>query len=336
MKHRLKMSVLSAIWLLSGLWLFLAAAACGADTVRVAALKFGTVNWELDVIQHHGLDRNNRFNMETLELASKNATAVALQGGAADIIVTDWFWVSRQRAAGKNYVFVPYSMAVGKLMASPSAGIDSLSDLRGQKLGIAGGPADKSWLLLRAYSRKILGSDLRSQVEPVFVSPPLLNQLLLRGELPAAVNFWHYTARLEAAGMKPVIRIMDVLPELKINGRVPLLGWVFHEDWAAAYPDAAHGFLTASYAAKRILMESDAEWNRIRPLTKAESDTVFDALKSTYREGVPHAFGSIERQNSARLFSILAETSGTQLVGESKHLSDGTFWDEFSISDQFK
>ena len=38
---------------------------------------------------------------------------VALQGGAVDLIVTDWFWVSRQRNEGRLFSFVPHSMAAG-------------------------------------------------------------------------------------------------------------------------------------------------------------------------------------------------------------------------------
>ena len=49
------------------------------------------------------LDNKNNFDLEIVELASKNAAAVALQGGAVDMIVTDWFWVSRQRNEGRNF-----------------------------------------------------------------------------------------------------------------------------------------------------------------------------------------------------------------------------------------
>ena len=40
-----------------------------------------------------------------------------LQGGAVDLIVTDWFWVSRQRSEGRLFSFVPHSMAAGGLIA---------------------------------------------------------------------------------------------------------------------------------------------------------------------------------------------------------------------------
>ena len=69
-----------------------------AQTIKVGSLQYGSVNWELKLIQDIGLDEDNGFELEIVELASKNAAAVALQGGAVDLIITDWFWVSRQRS----------------------------------------------------------------------------------------------------------------------------------------------------------------------------------------------------------------------------------------------
>ncbi len=73
-----------------------------AGPLKLAVLKFGTVNWELDVIKTHKLDTAEGVQLEILLLASKNATAVALQADSADMIVTDWVWVTRQRSNGKR------------------------------------------------------------------------------------------------------------------------------------------------------------------------------------------------------------------------------------------
>ena len=75
-----------------------------AQTIKVGSLQYGSVNWELKLIKELKLDKKNNFNLEIIELASKNA-AVALQGGAVDLIVTDWFWVSRQRNEGRLFSF---------------------------------------------------------------------------------------------------------------------------------------------------------------------------------------------------------------------------------------
>ncbi len=301
------------------------------ERVRVGVLQFGTVNWELDVIRTHELAAHEGVSLKVVPLASKRAVSVALQGRAVDVIVSDWIWVSRQRAAGRLYTSVPYSLAIGAVYARPDSDIETFAQLRGKALGIAGGPLDKSWLLLRAYAHRELGRDLIDEVEPTFAAPPLLNQLLLRGDLPAALNFWHYAARLEAAGMSKVIAVTDVLPALGVQRPVPLLVWVFSDEFAASRRDRLIGFLRASYEAKRVLLESDAKWERLASIIKPGSEAALIALRDGYRAGIPRKFGAAEREAARRVFAILASEGGEALVGQSKTLSAGTFWDGFPI-----
>ena len=56
------------------------------ERIRVGTLQFGTVNWEMDVIQRNKLAEQENLNLEVVPLASKNAAAVALQGGAVDVL----------------------------------------------------------------------------------------------------------------------------------------------------------------------------------------------------------------------------------------------------------
>ena len=55
--------------------LAMSSAALGADSIKIGVLKFGTVNWELDALKHHGLDEANGVDVEVVGLASKNATS---------------------------------------------------------------------------------------------------------------------------------------------------------------------------------------------------------------------------------------------------------------------
>ena len=299
--------------------------------VRVGVLKYGTVNWEIDVIKHHQLDKKYQFELKVTPLASKNASAVALQSHAVDIILSDWLWVNRQRFDHRMYTMFPTSMVTGGLYVSPSSSIETLADLKGKKIGIAGGSVDKSWLLLQAYSQKKYGLDLKNETEPTFAVPPLLNRLMLRGDLDAAINFWHYGARLKAAGYKPIVTVPQMLTELGIEGKIPLLGWVFEQTWANEHPKAITRFLQASLDAKQLLFSSDKEWQRIRPLIKAENAAVFTLLKQDYRAGLLREFGSKEIAASQRVFEILAEQGGSALVGKATALSDGTFWQKNTL-----
>ena len=145
--------------------------------IRIGVLQYGTVSWELEVMKRMGFAEREGVRIEVVPLAQKDAANVALQGGAVDLIVNDWIWVARQRAEGRDFAFVPYSRAVGGIMVRPDANVHSLADLRGKRLGVAGGALDKSWLLLRAWSRKSVGEDAATFVKPDFGAPPLRHLL---------------------------------------------------------------------------------------------------------------------------------------------------------------
>jgi NitT/TauT family transport system substrate-binding protein len=300
--------------------------AADKPVIRVGVLKFGTVNWELDVIRHHRLDAAEGVEVEIVELAGNPATQVALQGGAVDMIVTDWLWVSRQRTQGADYTFIPYSTAVGKVMVPVGSPIASLGDLKGRKLGIAGSPLDKGWLMLRALMLQDYGFDPDTATERMFGAPPLLNEQIRSGSLDAVLNYWHFAARLQAAGLRPLIGIDEVTRKLGITTDVPIIGYVFSEQWAARQPKAVEGFARASIAAKKIMQDSDAEWQRLRPLTQAEGDATLLALRDGYRDGIPTAWGDAERADAAKVFAILAKIGGSELIGNADRLAPGTFW----------
>jgi NitT/TauT family transport system substrate-binding protein len=301
--------------------------AADLGTIRVGVLQFGTVNWELDVIRHHGLDEAQGFTLEVQPFASGQATNVALQGKAVDAIVDDWLWVSRQRSAGQDLVFaVPYSSAVGAVMVPADSGIEDLIGLKGKKLGIAGGPIDKSWLLLQALAAQRHDLDLTQAVEKVFGAPPLLQEKLITGELDAVLNYWHYAARLEAKGYRRLLSVAEAIRHLGGAGEVPQLGYVMWGTFADAHPELVEAFARASREAKRMLLESDQEWQRLRPIIKAEDEATLAALRSRYREGVPRSWGPDEWKRADVLYGILAEIGGEALVGDARQLAEGTFW----------
>ena len=117
-----------------------------------------------------------------------------------------------------------------------------------------------------------------------------------------------------------------MLTELGITNKVPLLGWVFDQEWAAKHNQKITGFLQASNEAKRLLLFCDEEWQRIRPLTKAENDEVFIALINEYRTRLLHKFGTEEMKASKQVFRILAQQGGRDLVGKATSLAEETFW----------
>lgn len=301
------------------------ARASSLPLVRVGALRFGTASWELSTIARHGLAAASGVKIETLEFASNEATRVALQARTVDVIVSDWLFASRQRAEGQPLAFLPFSTSVASLMVPAASPAASLRDLRGRRVGVSGGPLDKAWLLLVAEGRRH-GLDLQKEAEPVFGAPPLLAEKLARGEMDAALLYWNFAARLEAEGHRELLAMEAVETALGASGPVAMLGYVFDERWAAANRAAIDGFARASAAAKVILRDSDAEWEALRPLMRAESEAVFERLRDKFRAGIPRRSAGAEEADAARLYAVVAELGGPRLVGRAAALSPGTFW----------
>lgn len=301
-----------------------------AETVRLAMQKTGTLAWEVAVIRAHKLEEQADLAIDVRELAGPEAGKVALRGGSADVIVSDWLWVSRERSLGAKLTFYPYSSALGAVMVPAASPIHTLADLRGHKLGVAGGPVDKSWLLLRALTKRRHGIDLKSEATIAYGAPPLLMEKTISGEMDATLNYWNFCASLEAKGFRRLTGVEDLLPGLGAGGRTAMIGYVFDEAWAGANREAIARFVAVTRKAKEILATSDAEWERIAPLTGAPDAATLQAYRDRYRDGIPRRSIADEEADAQVLFRVLAEIGGSELVGPARELDPGTFYHSIS------
>ncbi len=295
------------------------------DRIRIAVQKTGTFAWELDVLKAYGIDRQAGITIETTELASTEAGKIALESGAVDLMLSDWLWVSRERALGGDMVFYPYSSALGAVMVPANSPITGIGSLTGKRLAIAGGPLDKSWMLLQALALRS-GIDLKTQAEVVYGAPPLLQQKASQGETDATLTFWNFCAELEAAGMRRAVAMDDVVKSLGATGPVAMVGYVFSDKWAAHNRSLLDRFFAATRQAKDILAQSPAEWRRLAPQIAASGAAGLDVYRQRYLVGIPRRPLSAEVADAKTLYAVLADIGGPSLVGPARELDPGTFY----------
>lgn len=318
----------------TGLKSLVAAAFVAASTVvalaedaklKIATQLAGTVNWEITTIKTNGLDKANGFAIEVMDVDAGPAAQIAMLAGEADVIVSDWLWVARQRAEGRDLVFIPYSRAVGALHVKADSPVTSLADLKGKTIGVAGGPVDKSWLILRAYAKQTLGMDLSTETSQTFGAPPLIFEAAMSGKVDGAVNFWHFGAKMEAGGMRSLITVVDAGKALGLDANTPLLGYVVSGKLAKERPALVNGLVKASRAAKDILARDDAAWEAIRPLMNAKTDKQFEALKAGFRAGIPSE-GAVDLASAQKMLEIMVSLGGKDLMGKATTLPTGVFF----------
>jgi NitT/TauT family transport system substrate-binding protein len=299
--------------------------AFAADRIRVAMQRTGTLAWELDIIKAHGLDKKAGLQIETIELASTEAGKIALKGGSADLMLSDWLWVARERSLGDGLVFYPSSSTLGAVMAPAQSSIKDITDLKGRKLAVAGGPLDKSWLLLQALARRS-GIDLRRQATVVYGAPPLLSEKQIQGETDAVLTFWNFCADLEGRGQRRAILMADVMRSLGARGPIAIVGYTFDSRWGAENSSVVDRFLDATRQAKEILASSESEWKRLAPRIGVRDPAVLAIYRQRYQEGVVRRPLAEQEADARALYAVLAEIGGTELVGPARELAPGTFY----------
>jgi NitT/TauT family transport system substrate-binding protein len=200
-----------------------------------------------------------------------------------------------------------------------------VADLKGKKLAIAGGPLDKSWLLLQGLARRS-GVDLRRQATIVYGAPPLLSEKQLQGEQEATLTFWNFCADLEGKGQKRAIEVADVMKELGAKAPVAIVGYTFDGTWAAKNKATVDRFLDVVRQAKEILAASDAEWQRLSSRIGVSDPKALAIYRQRYGEGIFRRPIDEEEADARALYGVLADLGGTDLVGSARELDRGTFY----------
>ena len=296
-----------------------------ADKLRLAVQKTGTFAWELAIMRARGLDKQAGLDLEITEYASPETAKVALLGGAADIILSDWLWAARERNRGSQLVFFPYSTAVGAVMVKGASPIKDLAGLRGKTIAVAGGPLDKSWLMFQAFARES-HFNIVSEANVVYGAPALLYEKAENGEADATLNFWNFCVALESHGFRRLIGMDDVERRLGAKGPVSMVGYVFEEGFARRHTDALARFLKISAEAKDILAHSDADWKNIARQIGISDNAWLALYKQSYIDGIPRRPVEEEVADARILYRVLAKTGGANLAGPAKELDEDVYY----------
>lgn len=297
-----------------------------ANVVRLSSVKGGSVSWLIETIRAEKLDQKHGFELNVVEVATNSAAPVALLAGEADVIVSDWTWAMRQRSKGLDLKFSSYSSALGAVMVPKDSPVKSLADLVGKKIGVAGTGIDKSWILMRAYSNKVLGKDIAKNADVIFGAAPLITEEFKSGRLDACLNFWTYAARLAGGGSRQLLSMAEVITALDIAPAPPLVGFIWSEKAVAANGAAVDKLLAASNDANAVLAKSDEAWDRLKPLVKAATDEEMQAIKAYFRSGITGPWTPEATAAADKMTKLLIELGDTELVGDGTKFDPSLFY----------
>ena len=300
-------------------------ARAAVPSFRVGTLAFGAGHWEMATITGRGIDKAAGLAVENVPLSSSDAARIAFLSGSVDTIISDLLFAARLKAEGTGLLFLPHSTTEGALMAAAGSSIRTVEDLKGKSIGVAGGPLDKNWLLLRADALKSSGVDLGADSRPVYGAPPLLAAKVESGELDCGLLYWGACARLEAKGFRRVVDVEQIAAALGASGKVALGGFIIKP---GVDPATLAAFAKSVRRADDLLEGDPAAWTPLRPLMQAPDEATFEALKQAFLRGIPKKPRAAEIADAQAFFAIVAKLGGPALVGEATSLPADLYVDQ--------
>jgi NitT/TauT family transport system substrate-binding protein len=210
-------------------------------------------------------------------------------------------------------------------MVPAGSSIKDLADLKGRKLAVAGGPLDKSWLLLQALAQRS-NLDLKSQAEIIYGAPALLYEKAASGAADASLNFWNFCVALEARGFRRLLGMEEVERRPGAAAPVALVGYVFDERLSQKNPAALARFFHIAAEAKENLARSDADWEQLAPRIGVSDPAQLALYRQTYVNGIPRRSIEAEAADARALYRVLAKIGGAEFLGGAQELDAETYY----------
>ncbi len=286
--------------------------------VRVGLQAGGTFSWVVYAIERFGIDKQLGIQVKEVTYPSKQATQIALRSGEVQVTVDDFIEAVRMQQQGiPARAVYPYSLVTGGVVVRADSPIKSVADLKGKTIA-AQSLGDKSLLILRALAVFKYGFDPQKDSKVVAAAPPLMAELLRRGEIDAGLPFWHFVARQVASGeSRELISAAAMLKELGAPPDLPLLLIIARNDADAG---TIERLLKAVQLANQRMRETDAFWKEIldRNLYALPDPSLMPAVRKRWEAGLPQRWDAGVVVGLTNLVQRMVQVAGAEVVGVSR------------------
>jgi len=199
------------------------------------------------VMERHGILDQFGLKAEKVKSLSPANLHLMLAERKVDIGFGGFTTMATARTEGKDIIVI-YGVfsPVNMVFVPKDSSIRSLTDLKGKKLGVFGGPGSTTFAFLAVLARNWYGIDLFHDAELVTAPGPALIELLGKGDLDAALL--GTTESIQMFAQQRYRVLVDLSAEYKAHqgGRAPAHVTVAtNEEFAKSRPDVVRDYLKA-------------------------------------------------------------------------------------------
>jgi NitT/TauT family transport system substrate-binding protein len=202
--------------------------------------------------------------VQEVDVTAPGGQYVMFRADAADLAPGTFIDLMRQRKAGVELqAFHGFQGFNNYIMVKPKSPIRSFADLKGKRFGEFG-TTFLDWLILRAAGKKAYGIDLETDTELTQGTPPLLNELMAKGQFDAMLQFSSLALGPIKDGTQRLL--VDVPGLIKAAGFSPNSfnsNWNVNQHWVTAHPESLKRLSAMIDEAYAKLKTDDSLWPAI-------------------------------------------------------------------------
>jgi len=167
------------------------------------------------------------------------------------------------RSEGKDIIVI-YGVfsPVNMVFVRKDSPIKTLTDLKGKKLGVFGGPGSTTFAFLAVLAKNWYGIDLFKEAELVTAPAPALAELLGKGDIDAALLGTVESIQIFAKDRYRVLADLSGEYRARQGGRAPAhVTIATNEEFARTHPDIVRDYLKAYKNALQYVHDHPEVWD---------------------------------------------------------------------------
>ena len=253
-----------------------------ADAPRTFSLGYlaGAQDFIIFVMDSEKILERYRLEPKRVKFLNPPSVQLMIAEGQVDIGFGGFTTMANARAQGKDVIIVRGIFSpVNAVFVPLDSPLRSVADLRGKKMGSFGGPGSTTLAFFGVIASKWYGLDIFRDVEQITAPGPLLDNLLSRGEIDAALMGTMGSIQLDAQKKYRVLANLSEEYQAR-QGRAPAHVMVStSEQFARAHPEIITDFLRAYEDALQFSKENADVWARYGRTIGMTSETEINLLR---------------------------------------------------------
>jgi NitT/TauT family transport system substrate-binding protein len=290
-------------------------AAADPVTVRVAVIESSSAAYLPALLAERGIDAEHGLKVEIVPISKPGEQWTSLRSDAADLTSGSFLDLLRQRDAGLKVTAIgAFSTFGNRVVALADKPYASLADLKGARIGTPG-ESLLDWMILRTAAKRA-GVDLATDAEVQSAAPGLLNELLEKKQLDAALQFSDFTfAPLSQGSYREVTTLPKALSDAGLDPNSLYLTWNLSDAWRAAHPDAVARLVAALNDGVHLLETDDSVWPALAKRSGVTNANLLEPFIAMQRAAFDAPYGEEELAPTKALLDEIVSVVGAKDVG---------------------